>query len=87
MTRPTKTDYLAYAKASSEDHHMRLTNVMTQDTLFEDGLEKVESNTIYLMNVSRKDHTRSWGYLIIIKDNGEIENASDDFIDTLLEEA
>tara|TARA_B100001029_G_C15052287_1_gene451691 strand:- start:578 stop:841 length:264 start_codon:yes stop_codon:yes gene_type:complete len=87
MTRPTRTDYLAYAKASSEDHHMRLTNVMTQDTLFEDGLEKVESNTIYLMNVSRKDHTRSWGYLIIIKDNGEIENASDDFIDTLLEEA
>ena len=87
MARPTRTDYLAYAKVSSEDHTVRLTNVHTLCTYFEDHLEQVEPNTIYLMNVSRKDHTRSWGYLITITENGDIENASDALIDRLLDES
>lgn len=87
MTRPTLTDYLTYAKASSEDHHMRLTNVMTQEMITENQLEnKVQLNTLYLMNVSRNDHKTSWGYLIIVNDNGEIEDATEKFMETLLEE-
>lgn len=87
MTRPTRNDYLAYAKASSEEHTVRLTNVHTLCTYFEDHLHQVESDTIYMMNVSRKDHTRSWGYLVTITESGKIENAFDDLLDRLLDES
>ncbi len=81
MAKPTRTDYLAFAKASSDDHQVRITNVTTQDTLFEDRLDQVELNTIYMMTVSRNDYTRSWGYLILINENGEIENALNRFLE------
>ncbi len=86
--KPTLTDYLTYAKADSENHLLRLTDVMSQEMITENQLEKkVQLNTLYLMNVSRNDHKTSWGYLIVINDNGEIEDATEKFMETLLEEA
>ena len=86
--KPTLTDYLTYAKADSENHLLRLTDVMSQEMITENQLEKkVQLNTLYLMNVSRNEHKTSWGYLIVINDNGEIEDATEKFMETLLEEA
>ena len=85
MSRPTRTDYLAFANADSETHHMRLTDVMSQEMLTEKELDKVQPNTLYHMNVNRNDHMTSWGYLILVNDNGVIENATEQVIETLLE--
>jgi len=86
MIRPTRTDYLAFANADSETHHMRLTDVMSQEMLTERELDKVQPNTLYHMNVNRNDHMRSWGYLIQVNDAGEIESALDSFLDNALKE-
>lgn len=85
MSRPTRTDYFTYANADSETHHMRLTDVMSQEMFTEKELDKVQPNTLYHMNVSRNDHMTSWGYLILVNDNGVIENATEQVIETLLE--
>jgi hypothetical protein len=86
MTPPTRTDYLAFARASSEDHHIRLTNVMTQEMYYEPHLDKIEPNTLYMMVVSRNDYMTSWGYIIQVNDAGEIKNAINLFLDEALEE-
>lgn len=86
MTRPTLTDYLAFAKASSEDHQVRLTNLESQEMYYEPHLDNIEPNTLYMMVVSRNDHMRSWGYLIQVNDVGEIESALDSFLDNALKE-
>ena len=69
----TKADYLKYAKAD-ESNQVRLTDVMTQETLFENRLDKVKHDTIYLMTVSGRN--RSTGFLITVNKDGKIENAT-----------
>lgn len=86
MIRPTRTDYLAFANTDSETHHMRLTDVMSQEMLSEQELDKVQPNTLYMMVVSRNDHMTSWGYLIQVNDAGEIESALESFLDNALKD-
>ena len=79
--KPTRNEYLAFAKAPSEEYQVQITNTKTQETYFEDQLGSVELNTIYMMVVSRDDHKVSKGYLILVDEVGEVVSALDSFLD------